>query len=168
MRLTFLFITLLLTISAHAKDAATTPPANIEIKSLPSKHLQGEKLKGLGDLKGKVVLIDFWASWCEPCKEALPIYNNLYKKYKDQGLVIIGINEDNDEKDRDTFLKTTPLDFPMYQDEKSQWVSQFKIQALPTLFVFDKNLKPISMYRGFSPEKATSLEKQIKDLLSKK
>lgn len=168
MRFMIFIITIFLAFTIHAKEAATTPPANIELKSLPTKHIQGPKLKGLADLKGKVVLIDFWASWCEPCKEALPIYNNLYKKYKDQGLIIIGINEDSEEKDRDAFLKTTPLDFPMYQDEKTQWVTLFKIQALPTLFVFDKNLKPISMYRGFNPDKATTLENQIKDLLSKK
>ena len=168
MRSVFLLTILLIANSAYGKEAATIPPANIEIKNIPSEHVQGPKLTGLNDLKGKVVLIDFWASWCEPCKEALPIYNNLYKKYKDQGLIIIGINEDNDKKERDSFLKTTSLDFPMYQDEKSQWVNQFKIQALPTLFVFDRNLKPISMYRGFSPEKATTLEKQIKDLLGKK
>lgn len=142
----------------------TTPP-NVEFKNLSAEALsKGSKLQ-FGDLKGKVVLMDFWASWCEPCKEALPHYNKLYKKYKDQGLIVIGINEDDDIKERDDFLKTHPVEFAMFYDKSKQMAKDFKVQALPSLFVFDKKLKPVALYRGFSDDKPQALEKQIQELL---
>lgn len=140
-------------------------PLDVDFKTLPGELVQGPKVSKIDDLKGKVVLVDFWAAWCEPCKEALPHYNRLYKKYKDKGLVIIGINEDDDLKERDAFLKMHPLEFPIYFDKSKQMVKDFKVQALPSLFVFDKNLKPVALYRGFSDDKPQALEKKIQELL---
>ncbi|WP_413942760.1 TlpA disulfide reductase family protein [Bdellovibrio sp. HCB-162] len=144
---------------------AQKAPVGVEFKALPSDLIQGSKISNLNELKGKVVLIDFWASWCEPCKEALPHYNRLYKKYKDKGLVVIAINEDDDLKERDAFLKSHPLEFTIYFDKTKSMVKDFKVQALPSLFVIDKNLKPVALFRGFSEDKPQVLEKKIQELL---
>lgn len=157
----FLFITTLLFLNTAIAESNVL---NIQFKDLPSESIQGPHIS-FQDLKGKIILVDFWASWCEPCKEALPHYNNLYKKYKDRGLVVIGINEDDDIKERDAFLKKHPAIFPMFFDKSKNLVKDFKVQALPSLYVFDKNLKPVKMYRGFSNEKIKSLEKTIIELL---
>lgn len=156
-----LFCLFLLPFSAFAKDA----PLDIEFKTLPTELIQNEKIAKLEDLKGRVVLIDFWASWCEPCKQALPHYNKLYKKFKGQGLIILGINEDDDTKERDAFLKTQSLEFPLYFDKDKKLIKDFKVQALPSLFVFDKNLKPVALFRGFDESKPQALEKKIQELL---
>ncbi|WP_415063809.1 TlpA disulfide reductase family protein [Bdellovibrio sp.] len=164
MKLRLLAVLFLSVWSLNALSKNTTPP-NVEFKSFSAEALsKGSALK-FDDLKGKVVLMDFWASWCEPCKEALPHYNKLYKKYKDQGLVVIGINEDDDLKERDDFLKAHPVEFSMFYDKSKQMAKDFKVQALPSLFVFDKKLKPVSLYRGFSEDKPQALEKQIQELL---
>lgn len=156
---------LLFTLALALAFTPSTP--HVEFKSLPAEPLKKTDPRSPRELKGKVILVDFWASWCEPCKEALPHYNRLYKKYKDQGLIIMGINEDEDSKERDLFLKTHVLDFPIYTDKEKAMVQNFKVQALPSLFVFDRNMKAVALYRGFSPEKLESLEKKIQDLLNK-
>lgn len=159
-------LTVSIVLASSFASAETTLPT-VEFKALSSEHIQGTKLN-YSELKGKVVLIDFWAAWCEPCKEALPHYNKIFKKYKDQGLIVIGMNEDDDKKERDTFLKSHSLDFPIYHDTSKQMIKNFNVQALPSLFVFDRSLNLVSLYRGFNPEKTETLEKKIQELLVKK
>lgn len=137
----------------------------VTFQSLPRQSLTTAKIEKFSDLKGKVVLVDFWAAWCEPCKEALPHYNKLYQKYKNHGVVFIGINEDDDLRLRDTFLKANSPDFPMYADSSQQMIKDFKVQAIPSLFVFDRKQKAVALYRGYSPEKIRALEKKIQELL---
>lgn len=140
-------------------------PSTAEFKRLPTVALNKSDIKALKDLQGKVVLVDFWASWCEPCKAALPHYNSLYKKYRNQGLVVIGVNEDEDLTERDAFLKTVKLDFPLFYDQGRVVLEDFKVLALPTLYVFDKKLKPVVFYRGYDEKNSQALEKKIQELL---
>lgn len=144
---------------------ATPTSFDVDFKKITATPLSPTKGIAFEKLKGKVVLVDFWASWCTPCKEALPHYNRLYKAYKDKGLVVIAVNEDDDLKERDAFLKGQRFDFYIYQDHDRKMLGEFKVQALPTLYVFDKNLKPVTFYRGFGPGKPELLEKTIQDLL---
>lgn len=132
------------------------------ISALPLKDSSPTKAQ---DFKNKVILIDFWASWCQPCKEALPYYNELYLKYKDQGLILVGINEDEDPQDRDLFLKGFSPDFPLYQDKEQTMAKYYKVLALPTLLVLDREQKLVAVHRGFDQKKKTALEKQLRELL---
>lgn len=143
---------------------AATPTPDVEFKALTAEALSKDSVK-FSDLKGKVIIVDFWASWCEPCKEALPHYNKLYEKYKSQGVIFLGINEDDDSKERDAYLKAHKISFSTYFDKDKQMAKDFKVVALPTLFVFDKNLKPVILYRGFDDKKPQVLEKKIQELL---
>lgn len=149
----------------HLSLAGTNRSFQADFHRLPAIHLNKHLIADVASLKGHVVLVDFWASWCEPCKAALPHYNKLYGKYREQGLIILGINEDDDIKERDAFLKKVPLDFPLYFDKDKALVKDFDVKALPTLFVFDKNTKPVSFYRGFDEKDTHTLEKQIQRLL---
>ncbi len=163
MTLISLMLTGFLSFSASAK----TEDLKVELKQLPTSYVQNVTIKKIEDLKGKVVLLDIWASWCEPCKEALPIYVKLLDKYKSQGLVVLTINADDDVKDRDQFLKTHPLVLPVYWDKGKALIKDLKVVALPSLFVFDKNLKPVALYRGFDPDKLSALEKTIEEQMKK-
>ena len=126
-----------------------------EPKSLKSgdafPDLQQFKLEGSfpQDLKGKVVLVDFWASWCGPCKESFPVLDELYKTYGKSGFVVIGINLDDKPKAMDEFLKRRPVTFPMVRDSAKTLVAAVDIQTMPTSFLVDRSGKVHSVHSGF-------------------
>lgn len=168
-----LFILSLLSGAALLATTMTAPPAQADKKDF--QQIQFEKFTATPlasapaltrqDFKGKVVLMDYWASWCEPCKEALPHYNSLFTKYKDKGLLVVGINEDDSEKERDAFLKKQKINFPLFADKDRKMAQVFRVTGLPALFVFDKQTKIVAVLHGFSPENAQTLEKKIMELL---
>lgn len=147
---------------------ATSQTPEILFNSLPAKSIKGQKNISFSDLKNKVILVDFWASWCEPCKEALPHYESLYKKFQSKGLVFLAINEDDDSSERDLFLKKVPLTCPVLSDTEKKMAKNFNVLALPTLFLFDQKMKLVKFYRGFDEKNLPSLEKDIQQLLDKK
>lgn len=147
--------------------AAQSLAQDLNLKSFPREALTNERILNIDELKGKIVVVDFWAAWCDPCKEALPHYNKLYQKYKDQGVVFIGLNEDDDEKLRDEFLKNNSITFPIYSDPGQKTVKEYKVQAIPTLFIFDRNHKQVGLFRGFTDKKLKQIEQKIQDLLKK-
>lgn len=162
-----IFISVLLSGFLAFSASGKSEDLNVELKQLPTSYVQNVTAKKIDDLKGKVVLLDLWASWCEPCKEALPIYVKLLEKYKSQGVVVLTINADDDPKDRDQFLKTHPLALPVYWDKDKTMIKDLKVVALPSLFVFDKHLKPVALFRGFDPAKTAALEKTIEEQIKK-
>ncbi len=159
------FYALLVTLLATLLSPAAENTFSATFTGLPTESLRPQKIEKFEELKTKGMRIDFWAYWREPCKAALPSYEKLYQKYKDKGLVIIGINEDDNKKERDEFLKKNSFSFPMYADNSKKMVSDFRVQAVPTLFVFKKGLQPDSFYRGFNEEKMKNLEKKVAELL---
>ena len=90
---------------------------------------EGQPNIALSNLEGKTLYIDFWASWCAPCITSLPQYNDLYKKYKQDGLEIIAINVDNPIEDGLDFLIDTPLDFLIPQDPEGDAAELFGVIA---------------------------------------
>lgn len=160
-------MTLVLPLFLISLNAVSVKAQDLNLKSFPREALTKERIANIEDLKGKIVIVDFWAAWCEPCKEALPHYNKLYQKYKDQGVIFIGINEDDDDNLRAAYLKNNIITFPMYSDPGQKIAKEYKVQAIPTLFIFDKKQKQVSMFRGFTDNKLKQLEKQIQDMLKK-
>lgn len=106
----------------------------------------------LPDTKGKVVLVDFFASWCGPCKESFPAMQDLHKKYAGKGLVILAINLDKKKADMDEFLKAHPADFAIVRDAANKLVAQIKIPTMPTSFLLNREGKVVSVHRGFKGE----------------
>jgi len=98
-----------------------TPPfvaaldAGAKLPELGQKDLSGNKVTA-ASLAGKVVVVDFWASWCGPCREELPLLDKLYKKYQAQGLVVVGVSVDKDRENVEKFLGKLPLSFPIVHD----------------------------------------------------
>lgn len=106
----------------------------------------------LPDLQGKVVLVDFFASWCGPCKESFPAMEELHKKYADKGLVIIAINLDKNKADMESFLKEHPASFVIVRDAANKLVGEVKIPTMPSSFLLDKSGKVHAFHRGFKGE----------------
>jgi len=119
-------------------------------------------------LRGKVALIDFWASWCGPCKVALPEYDKLYKKYKKRGFTIIGINVDDEKELVTQFLKEHPVSFPVAYDSKKKLVDQVGLATMPTSYLIDSKGKVQYIHRGFHRGDQEELEKKIVSLLKTK
>lgn len=101
------------------------------------------------DTHGKVVLVDFFASWCHPCQESFPAMEELYKQYAGKGLVIIAINVDKNKADMDDFLKAHPASFVILRDAGTKLVSQVKIPTMPSSFLLDRDGKIHAFHKGF-------------------
>jgi thiol-disulfide isomerase/thioredoxin len=103
----------------------------------------------LPDTKGKIVLVDFFASWCGPCKESFPVMQELHKKFAGKDFAIIAINLDKNKADMDDFLKKHPADFTIVRDAANKLVSTVKIPTMPTSFLLGRDGKVVSVHRGF-------------------
>lgn len=111
------------------------------------------KLEGtLSDTKGKIVLVDFFASWCGPCKESFPAMQELHKKFAGKDFLIIAINLDQKKADMDEFLKKHPADFAIVRDAANALVSAVKIPTMPTSFLLGRDGRVVSVHRGFKGE----------------
>jgi len=120
----------------------------------------------LPDIKGKVVLVDFFASWCGPCKESFPAMNDLQKKYGEKGFVIIAINLDKKKSDMDDFVKSHPASFVIVRDGENKLVKEVKIATMPSSFVLDKEGKVKSAHHGFKGEESVKkYTEEIESLL---
>ena len=121
-----------------------------------------------GSLKGKIVVVDFWASWCGPCKDSFPVMDELQKKYGDKGLVIIAVNEDEDASDMQDFLKANTAIFTVVRDTKQKLVALTGIQTMPSSFVLDGTGKVRFNHTGFHGTETRKLyEQEIESLLTK-
>lgn len=120
----------------------------------------------LPDTKGKVVLVDFFASWCGPCKDSFPVMQELHRTYADKGLIIVGINLDKKKADMEEFLKRHPVDFSIVRDGANRLVSEIKIPTMPTSFLLDREGKVRSIHRGFKgAETGRNYAQEIEALL---
>ena len=125
-----------LTVSALTLQAA---PKDLVGKELPA--LGVEYLEATPELKGKPAIVEFWATWCPPCRKSIPHLNELNKKYKDKGLVIVGIS-DEDQKTVETFRKSTPMEYYVALDKKGLG-QKFGVTGIPHAFVVGKDGKVI-------------------------
>lgn len=101
--------------------------------------MQGQNVS-LTDLKGKVVILNFWATWCPPCREEMPSMEMLYRKFKDQGLVILAVNVEQDgAKLVQSFLQRTPYTFPILLDGNAEVQNLYKVFRFPESYIIDRN-----------------------------
>lgn len=120
----------------------------------------------LTQYKNKVVYLDFWASWCGPCRKSFPWINSIQKKYQDQGLVVIGINLDADFKNAKDFLESVPAEFKLFSDPNSKWAEKYKLIGMPSSFVLDRNGDIRHRHVGFKKSSIDAYEKSIISLLN--
>ena len=120
------------------------------------------------DLKnheGKVVIVDFWASWCVPCRRSFPWLNAMHRKYADQGLVIIGVNLDAERSAAMTFLEDFPPEFGIYYDETKDLAREFGVVAMPSSYLIGRDGDIRQKHFGFKVKKQGEYESAIVDAL---
>jgi len=116
--------------------------------------------------KGKVVYVDFWASWCIPCLQSFPWMQAMHEKYSKQGLVIIAINLDHNRAKADAFLKKLNPTFTQMFDPKGKLADEYRVSTMPYSFLVDRSGTPRFEHAGFFKAKISSYEKEIVDLLN--
>ncbi len=121
----------------------------------------------LAELKGKVVYLDFWASWCEPCKKSFPWLRGIKQRYADKGFEVVAINLDKDRKRANTFLQTMNVNFLVAFDESGDSASKYKLKGMPGSYLIGRDGKLYASHIGFREKDKAKLEQAIKKLLLK-
>ena len=122
----------------------------------------------LAGYRGQVVVVDFWASWCKPCRQSIPWLNELRTRYGPQGLVIIGVNVDANRADAEKFQRAVPIGFEVLYDSQGKLAEQFGLQGMPTSFVFDRDGKLAHTLLGYREAQRGGHETEILNLLKRK
>jgi len=137
------------------------------MKSAPGWQLQdlsGKTVRS-ADFKGKVVILDFWATWCPPCRAEIPGFIELQKKYQAQGLAIVGVSVDQASTDSiRSFVQKQGLNYPVVQSDEKIEAAYGGIEGLPTTFIIDWAGHIVKRHLGFTDQ--AEFEKEIKPLLS--
>ena len=153
-----LLTALLLTSTVGAVEPGEVPPAI----DLPDR--KGVEVD-LSELAGKVVVVDFWASWCGPCRKEMPLLQTFHEKYAKEGLVIVGVNLDRSAKKMNAFLEKTPVTFRIVHDPKAEVAQRYAPRAMPTSYFIGRDGKLRYVHEGFTPDDAPLLETHIQALL---
>jgi thiol-disulfide isomerase/thioredoxin len=122
----------------------------------------------LSDSKGKLVYLDFWASWCGSCRQSFPWMNELARKYSAQGLEIIAVNLDARNEDARKFLSETPASFTIAFDPKGTTPKQYDVKGMPTSALIGKDGRIVFKHVGFNHNSRDEMEKAIQDALGVK
>ena len=145
---------------AHALEAGATAP---------DLNLPGLKdTVTLAGLKGKVVYVDFWASWCGPCKQSFPFMNDLQARYRAQGFEIVAVNLDAKRGDADKFLSEVPAQFNVAFDAKGDSAKRFEVRSMPSSYLIGRDGKVVAAHKGFKDEDRQDLEARINQALAAK
>ena len=105
----------------------------------------------LAQYKGQVVMLNFWASWCGPCRQEMPLLESIYKKYNRLGFTMIGVNVEPDSNAANEWLKATPVSFPILYDKDSRVSKMYDVAGMPSTVIIDRAGKVRVLHRGYKP-----------------
>ena len=129
-------------------EAAASPKIGSPFPKVTDFSLEGT----LPELKGKIVLVDFWASWCLPCKKSFPVLNELQEKFARRGFVVLAVSVDEDRAAMEAFLKKTPSKFAVVRDGKGRLAEAAGVEKMPTSFILGADGRVIAQHSGFEGE----------------
>jgi thiol-disulfide isomerase/thioredoxin len=121
-----------------------------------SAQASGDSL--VSEREGKVVIVDFWASWCVPCRRSFPWMNAMMEKYADDGLVIVAVNLDKDRDAAEAFLAEIPANFEIEFDPEASIAREYGVEAMPNSFVFGRDGELVARHLGFKVAKQDEYE----------
>jgi thiol-disulfide isomerase/thioredoxin len=156
-----LVVALSLPLSAFAEVKAGQAAPDFESATLSQQPLK------LSSLRGKVVLLDFWASWCEPCKKELPLLSQLAPRLKQKGVEIVAVNIDDDRKNAEDFLRAKGIRLTVVNDDGKKIVGRWEPPKMPSSYVIDKGGVVRAVNGGFEPGDESKLEAQLLALVAK-
>jgi len=158
-KFTLIILFVLLSLGGITNITAKTAAPDFTLQSLDGKNVR------LSDFRGQVVLLNFWASWCGPCRQEMPILDEIHNRYKSLGFTVLGVNLDAKSKKAIGYLKDTPVTFPVLLDPKGDVSSEYGVQAMPSTVIIDKDGKVRFLHQGYKSGYEDDYKKQIKSLL---
>lgn len=135
------------------------PAKDFTLKSNKGKNVQ------LSDLRGRVVMLNFWASWCGPCRQEMPLLDKLSQRYEPAGFTLLGVNVEADQEAADALLKEIPVSFPVLYDPTSKVSKAYKVEAMPSTVMIDCDGNLNYLHRGYVPGDEKIYQKKIKELI---
>ena len=130
--------------------------------TLPSRS--GDNVS-LDQLKGQVVMLNFWASWCGPCRQEMPLLDQMHKRYSALGFTLLGVNVEANTKDAERWLTETPVSFPVLFDKDSKVSKLYEVSAMPSTVFIDRKGNVRYLHRGYKPGDESEYLNQIRALL---
>ena len=155
-----LLVFILLPLSVSAISVGDTVP------SFKARTIDGSKSVAVEDYRGKVILIDFWASWCPPCLKSLPKYNDLRREIGTDDFEIVAVNVDENTEDAKKFLAKHPVSYPIAKDPKGILPGVFGVKAMPTSYLVDKNGVVKYVHAAFKEGDIEKLRVEIEKLIA--
>ena len=139
--------------------------ALLALTSPAARAANADDLLDLAQFKGRVVYLDFWASWCAPCRDSFPWMNRMQGEFTRDGLVVIAVNVDHEHADAERFLRSHGAQFRIVYDPAGLLPEKFGVHGMPTSFLIDRNGHVQSRHEGFLLKDRDALELQIRALV---
>ena len=149
----------LLVLAPAQADETSGKASNFTLKSNSGKNIK------LSELRGQVVMLNFWASWCKPCRQEMPLLNEIYNKYHSLGFTLLGINIENSPELAKRFLADVKVDFPILYDPENQVSKAYDVNAMPTTILIDRDGKMRFLHKGYKPGYENEYRKQVRSLI---
>jgi thiol-disulfide isomerase/thioredoxin len=147
---------------ARKRADREAPPATEPAFDLPAR----EGNVSSKDLAGKLLYVDFWASWCGPCRQEMPLLDHLYQQYSPLGFTMLGVNVEQDPADAQRLLKDTPVTFPILFDTKNEVSKLYDVTAMPSTVIVDRDGKVRFVHKGYQAGYEAEYQTQIRALVA--
>lgn len=157
----------LYTIGLAALLVGRSAVADIDTGAAPDftlKSSSGENLR-LSEFRGEVVMINFWASWCGPCRQEMPLLDELYSQYKPMGFTILGVNVEEDSTKAKQLLNDSPVNFPVVFDNQSAVSKLYNVVAMPSTVLVDRDGNVRYLHQGYKPGFEETYQQQVRALI---
>ena len=145
------------TASSAIAPSTQAPDFSLHAMSGPNMRLQ--------DQRGRVVMVNFWATWCAPCQQEMPQLNRLYQKYRSSGFVLLGVNVDDDPSKAAEVVAKLGVTFPVLLDADKRVSKLYDLSTMPSTVIIDRDGKVRYVHRGYLAGYEDNYEKQIRELL---
>jgi peroxiredoxin len=145
--------------TAQASIATASPAPDFTLKSLAGPNLR------LQEQRGKVVLLNFWATWCGPCREEMPQLNKLYEKYRPSGFTLLGVNVDEDSRNAAGIAGQMGVSFPVLLDSDKRVAKLYDLSSMPSTVLIDRDGRVRFLHRGYRSGTENEYDQQIRALL---
>ena len=128
------------------------------------KSYTGVNVK-LSELRGDVILLNFWASWCGPCRQEMPLLNDLHKKYKKLGFSVVGVNVEENSRKAKQIVKDVGIKFPILFDTENKVSGLYDVSAMPSTVLIDRSGNMRYLHKGYKPGDMSAYKKWVKKLI---